>query len=116
MPYHSQPDTSIITCISNDYSYEEVFSRQIEAIASENDCLLCISTSGKSKNVIKANKVAKDIGLNTISLTGKEGGWLSKEVNIAIKIPSDDTAIIQEGHIFVEHMICSLIEKNLGFD
>ena len=109
-------DTSIITCIANDYSYNEIFSRQIEAIASKNDCLLCISTSGRSKNVIEANKMAKNIGLNTISLTGEEGGLLSKEVHIAIKIPSDDTAIIQEGHLFIEHMLCSLVEKNLGID
>ena len=72
-------------------------------------------TSGRSKNVIEANKMAKNIGLNTISLT-EEGGLLSKGVHIAIKIPSDDTAIIQEGHLFIEHMLCSLVEKNLGID
>ena len=68
------------------------------------------------KMLLRQIKWLKNIGLNTISLTGEEGGLLSKEVHIAIKIPSDDTAIIQEGHLFIEHMLCSLVEKNLGID
>jgi len=108
-------DSSIITSISNDYSFEDIFSRQVEALGKEGDCIIAISTSGKSQNIIQAVEAAKKIGMHSIALTGLNGGDLSKEVDISINIPSKITAIIQEMHILVIHLLCITIENNLGF-
>lgn len=106
-------NTSIITALGNDYDYSIVFSRQVEAFLSEKDVCLGISTSGNSPNVVRGIKNAKQIGAKTICLSGKDGGKLAKISDIAIIVPSDDTARIQEAHITVGHIIADLVEKEL---
>ncbi len=103
-------DTSAITAIGNDYSFEEIFSRQLEGLGKSEDILLAISTSGNSKNVIKAVEVAAEKGMKTIGLLGRDGGALSKMVDIAIVVPSDITARVQEGHILVYHILCEEVD------
>jgi D-sedoheptulose 7-phosphate isomerase len=106
-------DTSILTAWSNDYDFESVFARQIEAHAKKNDILFGISTSGKSKNVIQAFKKGKEIGTYNISLTGCGGGKLKELSDICFDIPALDTPRIQEAHELVYHVICDLVEKKL---
>ncbi len=107
-------DTSVITCIANDYNYEDIFSRQLEAVARNGDVLVAISTSGNSENIVRALKTAKKLGVKTIALLGKEGGRAKKLADLKIVIPSDSTARIQEVHILVGHILCDLIEHELG--
>ena len=106
-------DTSILTSIANDYDYQKVFARQVEALVNEGDVVIGISTSGASLNVIKGVEVAKERGAKTIGFTGKDGGKLAKIVDLALKVPSDDTPRIQEAHITILHIICYLTEKEL---
>lgn len=106
-------DSSALTCISNDYSFDDVFSRQVMAIGSPGDILIGISTSGSSKNVVNAITAANKIGLFTIGLLGNNGGRLKDIVNIPIVVNSASTARIQEFHIFVGHTICQIIDTNL---
>ncbi|MEK6539419.1 MAG: D-sedoheptulose 7-phosphate isomerase [Deltaproteobacteria bacterium] len=106
-------DTSIITSIGNDYSFDQIFSKQVKAIGREGDVLLAISTSGESKNVITAVKVARDMGIKTIGLTGKGGGKMAKMVDILLNVDSDVTPRIQEVHITAGHIICDLIDHIL---
>lgn len=103
-------DTSVITSLSNDYNFEIVFAKQIEALAKEGDLAIGITTSGKSRNVILGLKKAKEMGLKTIVLTGEGGKNLKKIVDICLAVPSDKTPRIQEAHITVGHIICELIE------
>jgi len=105
-------NTSILTAISNDYSFEEVFSRQVKAIGEEGDILIAISTSGESPNVLEAVKTAKRMGIYTVGLTG-ERGRLREEVDLAIEVPSSDTQRIQECHILVGHIICQMVEEGI---
>ncbi|MDO9424725.1 MAG: SIS domain-containing protein [Methylobacter sp.] len=107
-------DSSILTAHSNDFGFETVYSRQIEAIASEKDCLIAISTSGKSTNILKAVGAAKLKGMAVIGLTGSEGGELSGQVTHSIIVPSDVTARIQEAHILIGHWWCGAIEEALS--
>ena len=107
-------DTSILTCIANDYSYEDIFSRQLEALARTGDVLVVISTSGNSKNILRALKAAKKLGVKTIALLGKDGGLAEGHSDLAIVIPSVSTARIQEAHILIGHILCDLIEGELG--
>jgi D-sedoheptulose 7-phosphate isomerase len=104
-------DTSIITSIGNDFGYNKIFSRQVEAIANEGDLLIGISTSGKSANVINALKLAKKIKCTSIGMSGRDGGEMNKICNINLVISSDDTARIQEMHILIGHIICNLIDQ-----
>jgi len=104
-------DTSALTAIGNDYGYEYVFSRQVEAIGKEGDVLIAISTSGNSKNVITAIKSAKEIGMKIITLTGKDGGKMKDMGDLNLIVPSDDTPRIQEMHIMIGHMICALVDQ-----
>jgi len=104
-------DTSALTAIGNDYGYEYVFSRQVEALANEGDLLIGISTSGNSLNVIKAIESAKKIGCKVVTLTGKSGGEMKDLGDVNIVIPSNDTPRIQEMHIMVGHMICAIIDE-----
>ncbi len=104
-------DTSALTAIGNDYGYEFVFSRQVEAIGKRGDVLIGISTSGNSKNVIKAIESAKKIGMKVITLTGKSGGEMKNLGEVNIVIPSNNTPRIQEMHIMIGHMICALIDE-----
>lgn len=104
-------NTSVLTCLSNDYDYSIVFSRQIEALCQPYDIVIGISTSGNSLNVIKGIRAAQKIGAYTIGFTGHDGGELSKIVDLNMAIPSNNTERIQEAHIFIGHCICELIEK-----
>jgi len=106
-------NTSILTALANDYGYESVFSRQVEALAERDDVLVGISTSGKAKNVAMAMKQAKKMGLKTVVLTGGDGGELAKLADAALLVPSGITARIQEAHITVGHILCELIEDSL---
>ena len=104
---------STLTCISNDFGYNKVFSRQIEALGKKNDVLVAISTSGNSLNILDAIKMAKKKKMKIISLLGKSGGKSKGLSNINIIIPSNSTARIQEMHILIGHIICDLTEKKL---
>lgn len=106
-------DTSTLTSIANDYSYEEIFSKQLRALGQEGDILLAISTSGNSKNVIKAMEVAVSKDMLIVALTGKDGGEMTGligENDIEIRVPSNSTARIQEVHLLVIHNLCDLID------
>ena len=104
-------NTSILTALANDYGYEIVFARQIEALGEKNDVAIGISTSGKAKNVVLGIKQAKKMGLKTIALTGADGGELTKLTDVSLIVPSSVTARIQEAHITVGHIICELVEE-----
>ena len=106
-------DTSALTAIANDYGYDAVFSRQIEALGSKGDVALGISTSGNSKNVIEALKKAKSLGLKRIALSGGDGGKVKDEADISIIVPSKDTPRIQESHSMIGHILCQLIEDGI---
>lgn len=107
-------DTSVLTCIANDFGYDKIFSRQIESLGHKGDVLVAISTSGNSMNVVEAVKSARQAGITTIGLLGGNGGMLSELVDHRIQIPSMFTARIQESHILIGHILCDLIEFNLG--
>jgi D-sedoheptulose 7-phosphate isomerase len=106
-------DTSIVTALGNDYGFDTIFSRQIEALAQKGDVVLGFSTSGNSENVIRAFKLANELGVVTIGLLGNEGGRAKDHVRLAIVVPSDDTARIQEVHITIGHIICEIVESEL---
>ncbi len=106
-------DTSILTSLANDYGFNSVFSRQVEALAKSNDLVIAISTSGNSENVILACQKAREMKLKTVSLTGSSGGKLSKITDISLNVPSDNTARIQEAHICCLHAICEIVEQEL---
>ena len=106
-------NTSILTAIGNDYSYEVVFSRQVEALGRPGDVVVGISTSGNSPNVIAAMKKATELGMKTIGLAGKDGGALAKCVDISLVVPAKITARIQECHITIGHILCELVENSL---
>ena len=106
-------NSSVLTALANDYSYNEVFSRQVKALAKKGDCLIGISTSGASESINKAVRQARKIGATTIGLTGRKGGSLAELVDIALIIPSNDTQRIQEAHITIGHIVCDIIEREL---
>ena len=107
-------DTSTMTCIANDYTFDEVFSRQVTGLGARGDCLLAISTSGNSRNVIRAAEVARPAGIHVIGLLGKGGGALRELCEVPLVVPSRTTARIQEAHIFLGHTLCALVEEALG--
>ena len=107
-------DTSTITAISNDFGYEYVFERQVEALANKGDVLIGISTSGTSSNVIHGLKMATKIGCRSIGFSGSDGGEMNQICDINIVVPSEDTPRIQEMHIVIGHIICHLIEQELS--
>lgn len=104
-------DTSILTAIGNDYSYDNVFERQVEALGIEGDVLLAISTSGNSKNCVKALKLAKKMGIHTVAYTGNDGGAMKEHADLNVIIPSDVTMNIQESHLALEHIYCMVVER-----
>lgn len=106
-------DVATMTAIANDYGYDVIFKRQLEAFAKSNDVFIGISTSGNSKNVLFAAESAKQIGCKTIALLGKDGGAISKIVDTPIIVPSNVTARVQECHICIIHIICELVEMEL---
>ncbi len=103
-------DTSALTAIGNDYGFDRVFSRQVEALANKGDLVWGISTSGNSENVLKAFKMAKQIGCETLGLSGKDGGKMNGKCDLNIIVPSDNTPRIQEMHILIGHIICQAID------
>lgn len=105
-------DTSALTAIANDYGYHRVFSRQLEGLGKPTDVLLGISTSGNSQNIIEAVSVAKEKGMKTVALLGRDGGALKDLVDVAIVVPSTVTARIQEAHIFILHYFCEYLEPH----
>ena len=107
-------DTSILTSLGNDYSYDVVFSRQCESLVSKGDIVIGISTSGNSKNVIQGIKAAKQKGAITIGLLGNEGGILKEVTDISMIVNSSITSEIQEVHRVIDHIICKIVEKELA--
>lgn len=107
-------DTSILTAIGNDYSFDDVFTRQCESLVNKGDIVIAISTSGNSKNVINAIKSSKKKDAKVIGFTGEDGGELKKIVDMCINIPSDSTPRIQEGHRVIMHIICDLIDNHFA--
>lgn len=107
-------DTSIITAVGNDYGYDSVFSRQVEALANPEDIVVAYSTSGNSANVCAAIETAREMGCYTIALTGDSGGKLKSLVNTCICVPSSSTPRIQEAHAFIGHMLCAYVDSSFG--
>lgn len=106
-------DTSILTAVGNDYGFDTVFRRQIEALAVTGDLVVGLSTSGNSPNVLQALELAREKGCRTVGLLGKDGGTIRNVCDLALIVPSNDTPRIQEGHITIIHIVCDLLEKNL---
>ena len=109
-------DTSALTCIANDYAFEQVFARQLTALARSGDALVAISTSGNSANILRAAEAAKAAGVFTLGLLGRDGGQLLSVCDAAIVVNHSVTARIQEAHILIGHTLCGLIEAELGLD
>jgi D-sedoheptulose 7-phosphate isomerase len=107
-------DSSALTCIANDYSFDDVFERQVRGLGRPGDCLIAISTSGNSRNVLRAVEAARKIGIATIGLLGRDGGRLGALCELPLIVPSAVTARIQEAHIFIGHAICAQVEDLLG--
>ncbi len=106
-------DTSILTAIGNDYGFDRVFSRQVEALAQPGDLVVGISTSGNSPNVLLALKLARENGCRTVGLLGKDGGSIKDVCDLALIVPTNDTPRVQEGHITIIHVVCDLLEKSM---
>ncbi len=106
-------NSSFVTAVANDYGYDNIYSRMVEAAGKNGDILIGISTSGNSKNVVNAIKKAKEIGMITIGFTGYKIGAMDQLCDVMIKVPSSDTPRIQESHILIGHIICQLIEEKL---
>ena len=106
-------DTSILTAIGNDYGYEKLFSRQVQANGVKGDVFIGISTSGNSKNIIKALEECKEKGITTIGLTGQSGGKMKELCDYCICVPSNETPRIQESHILIGHIICAVVEEEI---
>jgi D-sedoheptulose 7-phosphate isomerase len=106
-------DTSILTAIGNDYGYERLFARQVQAHGNSGDVLICYSTSGKSVNILSAISEAKSLGVLTIGLCGNMGGKMVEICDYVLEVPSDNTPKIQEGHLVLGHIICGIIEQEI---
>ncbi len=109
-------DTSALTAIGNDYGYDKIFSRQLEGVGRSGDLFIGISTSGNSQNLVNAFEVAKDRGITTVALVGRDGGTMAKMADFSLVIPSNDTPRIQESHILIGHILCDIIERELFGD
>ena len=107
-------DSSALTCIANDYAFDQVFERQLRALGRAGDVLVAISTSGRSPNVLRAATAARELGLSVVGLLGRDGGTLKPLCDVPLVVPSDTTARIQEAHIFIGHTLCALVEQALG--
>lgn len=106
-------NTSFVTAVANDYSYDEIYARMLKAAGKQGDVLIGLSTSGNSKNVVRAFEQAKLLGMKTIAFTGASGGKLAALADICLNMPSDDTPRIQEAHILTGHIICEIIEQTI---
>jgi D-sedoheptulose 7-phosphate isomerase len=109
-------DTSILTAVGNDYGYEQVFARQVQALGDPGDVIVAISTSGNSPNVLAALETARDLSMVSIGLTGRGGGSMADAVDVLIDVPSGMTARIQEAHLLVEHMLCEAVDDAFAED
>lgn len=107
-------DSSALTCIGNDYSFDDVFDRQLRGLGHAGDCLIGISTSGNSENVMRAFTSAREMSIRTIGLLGRDGGKLRAVCDVSIIVSSTTTARIQEAHILIGHTLCGMIERALG--
>ena len=108
-------NAAVLTCIGNDFGFEEIYARQVEAFGSPGDCLIAISTSGNSENVVRAVKAARRKGMTTIALTG-EDGRINRMCEQVMAVPASSTARIQEAHIFIVHTLCALVETHLDLN
>ena len=106
-------DTSAVTAIGNDYGYEHVFSRQVQALGRKGDVLIAMSTSGRSKNIVMAMQAARSAGISTIGLTGIHPRDMVELADVSLKVPSSHTPQIQEGHLVLGHLLCGMVEKQL---
>jgi len=106
-------NTSVLTAVANDYGFDRIFARQVQALGSPGDVAIAISTSGRSPNVISAVRCAREMGMGTIGLTSSDGEQLQSEARVCICVPSSDTPRIQEGHILVGHLLCEFVEQEL---
>lgn len=106
-------NSSYITAVANDYSFEDIYARYTEGVAKKGDVFIGLSTSGNSENIIRALQVAKKNNMITIALTGESGGRMKDEVDYLINVPSSDTPRIQEAHIMIGHVLCEIVEKSL---
>lgn len=106
-------NTSYLTAVGNDYGYDHIFSRLLRGTAKRGDVLVGISTSGNSKNIVKAYETAKEMGITIISFTGATGGVMKEFSDILLNVPSTDTPRIQESHIMIGHIICELVETDM---
>jgi D-sedoheptulose 7-phosphate isomerase len=106
-------DTSILTSVGNDFSYDDIFAKQIYALGKKEDVALGISTSGNSPNVVNAIQAAREIGMRTAVLTGGNGGKLASKAELVLNVPCDSTPHIQETHLWVEHMLCWLVDERM---
>jgi len=107
-------DTSILTAVGNDYGFDEVFARQVRGLGASGDCLVAISTSGNSPNVLRAVEAARELGMTVIGLTGRDGGTMKSACDHCVVVPSSDTPRIQELHVFTLHVWCELIDAVVG--
>ncbi len=108
-------DTSILTSVSNDIAFKEIFAKQLRALGKEGDVAIGISTSGNSSNVVKAFEVAKEMGMKTVALTGNDGGVLAKMADLSLIVSSTSTPRIQETHILIGHILCEMVEHQLFY-
>ena len=106
-------NTSYLTAVANDYDFDSVYSRMVEAAGRKGDILVGLSTSGNSTNVIKALKKANELGMHTIAFTGQTGGRMKELTNVLLNVPSTDTPRVQEGHILLGHILCQMIEEQI---
>jgi len=106
-------DTSILTAVGNDYGFDDIFKRQVEALAKPDDVLIGISTSGNSKNIKRAFAAGKNLGVKTIGLLGRDGGEIASLADLDLTVPSLETPRIQEAHLVMIHILCDLVEKGL---
>ncbi len=106
-------DSSILTAVANDFGYDQVFSRQVEALAQAGDLVIGISTSGNSPNVVKAIDVARERGCRTVAFTGRDGGAMAQRVDLSLTVGVDETPRIQEVHLTIIHILCDLVEQEL---
>lgn len=107
-------DTSIMTCLSNDYGFEEVFAKQVEALGQKGDILVAISTSGRSENILRAVRRARELGLFTVTLIGSGGKPLAEASHLSVEVPSENSQRIQEAHITIGHIVLDLLERELA--
>jgi len=106
-------DSSVFTAIANDYSFEQVFERQVRGLGRIGDVLIAISTSGRSRNILRAIEAARDCGISVVGLTGETGGEMVDRCDLCLRVPSDWTPLIQQVHIIAAHVICTIAEERL---